>query len=102
MSSALPYMVRQWARDKGITGEGAKGSIPAQYHKLLEEVGELGQALMQEDGVETIDAIGDCTVVLIILADMLGLKQEDCLRSAYDVIKDRKGTMEDGAFVKEV
>jgi hypothetical protein len=32
---------------------------------------------------------------------MQGLKLEDCLQSAYNVISKRKGQMIDGQFVKE-
>lgn len=95
------FHIRRWGEDVGITGENGKGTAPRQYHKLLEEVGELGEALMLGDAIETIDAIGDCAVVLILLAQLKGLRFEECLQSAYDVIKGRSGTMVDGAFVKE-
>jgi hypothetical protein len=39
--------------------------------------------------------------VLIILAAMRGLTIEQCLASAYNEIKDRKGKMVNGKFVKE-
>jgi len=100
-SSDLAFLVRHWGRTNQITGQDGQGTISGQYRKLLEEVGELGQALMEDDACETIDAVGDCAVVLILLADMKGLRFEECLRDAYDVIKTRKGRMEDGVFVKD-
>ena len=47
------------------------------------------------------DSIGDCVVVLTILAAQNGLQIEDCIAQAYDEIKERKGVMKDGVFVKE-
>ena len=38
---------------------------------------------------------------LTILAYRLGTNLEECLAAAYDVIKDRKGKMINGVFVKE-
>lgn len=103
-TSDLAFLVRHWGRTKQITGKDGQGTVSGQYKKLLEEVGELGQALMEKDAcqiIEIIDAIGDCAVVLILLADMKGLRFEECLRDAYDVIKQRTGRMEDGVFVKD-
>jgi NTP pyrophosphatase (non-canonical NTP hydrolase) len=68
----------------------------------MEEAGELAKALLNNDGPEIIDAIGDMVVVLTNLAALEGVKIEDCITSAYTVIKDRKGKMENGTFVKEV
>jgi NTP pyrophosphatase (non-canonical NTP hydrolase) len=92
-------LIRVWAREKGIY---AKGDSKTQYVKLMEEAGELAQALLKEDKPEIIDAIGDMVVVLTNLAALEGLLIEDCVMSAYDVIKNRKGKMENGTFVKEL
>jgi hypothetical protein len=40
-------------------------------------------------------------VVLTNLAALEGLKIEDCVTSAYEVIASRKGNMINGTFVKE-
>ena len=47
------------------------------------------------------DDIGDIMVVLINIAVRNGLSIEHCLEVAYHDIKDRKGTMVDGVFIKE-
>ena len=47
------------------------------------------------------DGIGDAIVVLTILAAQLGIHVEDCIEAAWQEIKDRKGVMRDGVFVKE-
>jgi NTP pyrophosphatase (non-canonical NTP hydrolase) len=67
----------------------------------MEEAGELAKALLKNDRPEIIDAIGDMVVVLTNLAKLENLLIEDCVVSAYDVIKSRKGKMIGGTFVKE-
>jgi uncharacterized protein YihD (DUF1040 family) len=58
-------------------------------------------ALEQTYRAEVEDGIGDMLVTIIILAELAGLNSVDCLNLAYDEIKDRKGKMVDGLFVKE-
>lgn len=94
----LEKLVIEWADDRGIF---EKGNPNAQCDKTLEEVMELSTALHNNDREETIDALGDILVTIIIQAEMQGLSLEDCLLSAYNVITKRKGTMVDGKFVKE-
>ncbi len=91
-------LIRQWADAKGIYD---KGDSKTQYVKLMEEAGELAKALLNNDRPEVIDAIGDIVVVLTNLAALEKLDIEDCIDSAYSVIKSRKGKMENGTFVKE-
>jgi NTP pyrophosphatase (non-canonical NTP hydrolase) len=90
-------LIRTWARERGIY---AKGNSHTQYVKLQEEAGELAKALLKNDRPEIIDAIGDITVVLTNLAELEGMKIEDCIQSAYDVIAKRTGKMVNGTFVK--
>ena len=91
-------LIRLWAAEKGIY---TKGYSKTQYIKLLEETGELAKALLNNDKPEIIDAIGDIVVVLTNLAKLEDLKIEECVVSAYDVIKNRKGKMINGTFVKQ-
>ena len=72
-----------------------------QYTKLQEESNELLIGLLEENPVEIQDAIGDCVVVLTILADQVGFDIEDCIEHAYHQIKNRKGKTINGNFVKE-
>ena len=90
-------LIRQWATDKGIY---KSGDSRTQYVKLMEEAGELAQAILKDDEPEVIDAIGDMVVVLTNLAKLRGHNIEDCVTSAYDVIKSRTGRMVNGSFVK--
>ena len=91
--------IRDWAKERGIFD---KGDSRTQYVKLQEEAGELASALLKNDKVEVIDAIGDIAVVLTNLAHLEGLKIEECIQSAYDVIKSRQGEMVNGTFIKNV
>jgi len=91
-------LIRQWADERGIY---KNGDSKTQYVKLMEESGELARAILKNDKPELIDAIGDMMVVLTNLAALEGLKVEDCVVSAYNVIKWRNGKMENGTFVKE-
>lgn len=91
--------IRDWAKAKGIY---SYGDSKTQYIKLMEEAGELAQAILKEDEPEVIDAIGDMVVVLTNLAKMRGHNIEDCINSAYDVIAKRSGKMINGTFVKDI
>lgn len=91
-------LIRSWALDKGIY---SSGDSKTQYIKLMEEAGELAQAILKKDKPEIKDAIGDMIVVLTNLAHLEGFEVEDCITSAYNVIKSRTGKMENGTFVKQ-
>lgn len=90
--------IRHWAADKGIY---TSGDSKTQYVKLMEEAGELAQAILKQNKAEIKDAIGDMIVVLTNLAHLEHMKVEDCIESAYNVIKNRSGKMVNGTFVKE-
>ena len=90
--------IRAWAKVRGIYDEG---NTIIQYVKLQEEAGELAKALLDSNHDEVVDAIGDMIVVLTNLAHMEGLKIENCIDSAYNEIKNRKGSMINGTFVKD-
>ncbi|WP_114908547.1 MazG-like family protein [Haemophilus haemolyticus] len=160
--------IEQWAEDRNLIG----GSTPQkQFIKLMEEFGELCAGIARNDKEKIKDSIGDCFVVMVILAkqnhidsvletisnldsfqpvfeldveeiiaetvvslgmlasELMGQNLEmptkidaifgcpclslklisrkynlmltDCVQAAWDEIKDRKGRMIDGVFVKE-
>jgi NTP pyrophosphatase (non-canonical NTP hydrolase) len=91
-------LIRQWADERGIY---RNGDAKTQFIKLQEETGELARAILKNNRDELIDAIGDIVVVLTNLAALEGMRIEDCVASAYDVIKSRQGSMINGTFVKE-
>ncbi|MGM8938490.1 MazG-like family protein [Psychrobacter glaciei] len=87
----------QWGLDRGII---QNGNELAQGLKLVSEMGELTDNLAKGRCIK--DDIGDCMVVLNMLANMTGVKLEDCLAQAWGDIKDRKGYMnEHGVFIKD-
>ena len=89
-------LIISWADDRNII---KGGTAKDQCLKLIQEVGELSDNLCK--GKSPIDDIGDCMVVLAIIAEQHGLTVKECLEHAYNDIKDRKGQMIDGVFVKE-
>lgn len=91
-------LIREWAKEKGIY---EKGDAKTQYIKLQEEAGELAKAILKKDEEEIVDALGDCVIVLVNLSELCGYKLEDCIDSAYSVIKNRTGKMENGTFKKD-
>ena len=95
----LELDVLRWAEARDIL----KHSNPmAQASKTIEEVGELVAALNNNDRTAAKDAYGDILVTLIVGSDMLNLSLLECLESAYDEIKDRRGKLNSaGVFVKE-
>ena len=90
--------IRDWADKRGIYDSG---DTKTQFVKLMEEIGELGQAILKDDEAEFIDAIGDSVVVLTNLAKLGGHDIERCIESAYSEISARSGSMVNGTFVKD-
>lgn len=90
--------VYHWARERSLFKES---NPTAQYGKLVDEVTELGTALVFGDENDVIDAIGDIMVVLSIISRMYSTNLSTCYSEAYDQIKDRKGRIKNGVFVKE-
>lgn len=89
--------VEQWFIDRNLhTADPHK-----QMLKLFEELGEVASGMARNDIEEVKDGIGDTIVVLIGLSMQLDLDITECLEIAYNEIKDRKGKLIDGVFVKE-
>ena len=90
--------IREWATERGLY---EKGDSKTQMVKLMEELGETAKAILKEDEEEIVDGLGDILVVLINLSHLCGYPLEHCLSSAYNEIKNRKGSMKGGTFVKD-
>jgi NTP pyrophosphatase (non-canonical NTP hydrolase) len=88
--------IKQWHRDRNLI-EGSDDKT--QFAKLIQEAGELSDNICK--GKDIRDDIGDMIVVLINIAERNRVSLTDCLEVAYNDIKDRKGRMVDGVFVKE-
>lgn len=89
--------IKQWIHDRNLHTQNPK----IQMCKVMEELGELAKAINKNDIDEQIDSIGDTVVTLVCISEQLGLDFHDCINSAYEVIKDRKGQVINGVFVKE-
>ena len=92
----LLEMIAQWHYDRNlISGSTDKD----QCLKLIQEVGELSDNICKQQPV--IDDIGDIIVVLVNIAERNNLSMTECIEHAYNDIKDRKGQVVDGIFIKE-
>ena len=89
--------IEQWVIDRNLHTIDPK----VQMCKTMEELGELAKAINKGDKEKQMDGIGDTVVTLICISEQLGLKFNDCLDYAYNEIKDRKGKLINGTFVKE-
>ena len=104
----LEATVTQWHISRNLI-EGSSDS--AQFKKLQEEVDELGGDIVHNRDAEECpkyykkvdlrDELGDCLVVLINIATRNNFSLYEALEYSFAKIKDRKGTMVDGIFVKE-
>lgn len=98
-NTELQMLTTEWALKRGII---PNGNAQTQYIKLIEEVGELGAALVRHNDAGIKDAIGDALVVLTSLSVLCGTDLNECWNLAYNEIKDRTGKLLDnGNFVKD-
>lgn len=94
--------INHWADERNLKQADPK----IQWMRITEEVGEIRDVLLKptkftEPQAALKDAIGDTLVTIIVLAHQLDLDVTECLSIAYDEIKNRKGKMVNGTFVKE-
>ena len=92
----LSKLIIQWHQDRNlINGSTDKDQVL----KLMQELGELSDSACK--GKDVKDDLGDMMVVMLNIMERQGVTMEECLLTAYNDIKDRKGRMVDGIFVKE-
>ena len=94
----LAYSVKLWAESRDLI---KKENISRQMLKVMEEVGETAASIARGNKDLIKDGIGDSFVTLIILSWQNGIDPTECLRAAWEEIKDRKGTTENGVFIKQ-
>ena len=93
----LTSKIEQWAVERNLhTAEPHKQAI-----KLGEEFGELCSGLAKDNIDVVRDSLGDMYVVMTILAMQLDMDIMRCIEEAYEEIKDRKGKLVNGTFIKE-
>lgn len=100
--SGLITKINDWADKRNLKQADPK----IQWMRITEEVGEIRDVLLKptkftEPNAALKDAIGDTLVTIIVLAHQLDLDVTECLGIAYEEIKNRKGKMINGTFVKE-
>ena len=91
----------QWGIDRNIIGPTAQSSRANQLSKTYEECLELDEAIEQDNLDSARDAIGDIIVTLVMQSQMWELSLEECIEAAWNQIKNRKGKLVNGLFVKE-
>ena len=89
----------RWAEARKII---PNSNPQAQLLKAISEMGELADATIKNDREGIEDGIGDVMVCLIVYCAVQDMNLTNCMQVAYDVIKNRKGTLlSNGVFVKE-
>ena len=86
----------KWHEDRNLI-EGSTDKD--QVLKLQQELGELSDSVCKKKDMK--DDLGDMMVIMLNIMRRNNLTMEECLETAYIDIKDRKGKMIDGIFVKE-
>jgi|TARA_R110002074_G_C12343527_1_gene649023 hypothetical protein len=95
-SEVMISRIRGWHRDRNLI-EGSTDKD--QFCKLIQECGELSDNMCKNKDMR--DDIGDIMVVLINIMERNNYTLSECLEQAWGDIKNRKGKMIDGIFVKE-
>lgn len=91
--------VVRWSEARGII---QNSDSKTQLLKAMSEMGELADAITKRDRSAIVDGLGDIIVCLINVAAIEDLDLKQCLISAYNEIKDRKGYLnKEGVFIKE-
>lgn len=78
--------------------------IASHAHEMIENLlvnGRIKTVESNQKQIAKLDAIGDMVVVLINIAERNGVSIEHCTELAWSEIKNRKGKMINGSFVKE-
>jgi NTP pyrophosphatase (non-canonical NTP hydrolase) len=89
--------IRNWGKQRDLHDPNHKFK---QLAKVSEEHGELSRAMLKNDVVKIIDAIGDQVIALTNLAAQYDLKIEDCIQHAFEEIEKRQGKTVEGVFSK--
>ncbi|MGO1327132.1 MAG: MazG-like family protein [Streptococcus thermophilus] len=94
--------INEWADERNLKQADPK----IQWMRITEEVGEIRDVLLKptkftDPQMALKDAVGDTLITIIVLAHQLDLDVTECLSIAYEEIKNRKGKMVNGTFVKE-
>ena len=92
----LVELVKEWREIRGLNDQDPMKA----FMKLAEEYGEIADAMNRQDKTLLEDAIGDTLVCLIGVAQTNGIDITRALGLAYGEIRDRKGLLKGGVWVK--
>ena len=96
---AVEIKIIQWSEARKIIPNSTPST---QLLKCMSELGELADATIKNDHDGIIDAVGDVMVCLVNYCALQDINLVTCMESAFNEIKDRKGTLlPNGVFVKE-
>jgi len=89
----------RWAEARKII---PNATPETQLLKAVSEMGELADATIKKNHEDIVDAVGDIMVCLVNYCALQDINIVDCMKVAYDQIKNRKGIlMPNGVFIKE-
>jgi hypothetical protein len=88
----------KWSLDRNLL---QTTTLETQTLKFMEEFGEFCAAYLRGDKVRAEDSLGDMYVVMVQMAKLVESNLSKCAWMAYGEIKDRKGMMVNGSFIKE-
>lgn len=93
----LTVRIYNWFDEKGLNDP------IMQFAKLNEEVGEMAHELTRgrKDTAAMKDSVGDVFITLVGMSHHLNLDISECINMAYQAIRNRKGKVIEGSFVKE-
>jgi NTP pyrophosphatase (non-canonical NTP hydrolase) len=94
----LKEQVLQWAVNRNLL---KMSNHSVQFIKVVEELGELGSAILKSNRLAEYDGFGDVLVTLIILAEQREVDIVKALETAYEEIMSRTGSTVNGIFVKK-
>ena len=94
----LQDSVTNWAHARNLINGT---TTEKQFIKLSEELGEVAACIAKDQPSALESELGDMLVVINNIAQQNGLTLESCLNKAWLKIKDRKGMMIDGYYVKD-
>lgn len=96
--NVMDESIKMWATQRGLHNADPF----KQMLKVGEEFGELCQAMNKGmDDALIQEEIGDIYITLVILCLQKGFDIDKCIKLAYQTIRDRKGELRNGIYVKE-
>ena len=87
------------AGEEGLTNPEKTLSL---YFSVLSKTSDLGEAIKNENHAEVKENIGDIVQTLMIIANNHNLNLATCLNTAWQEVKDRKGSCVFGLYKNSI